>query len=143
MVVAILLAIYAPQKAFLLMYGSAVAGMYFVWVIILLAHLNFRRSIGAKVNELPLRLHFFPTSNILGIAVLLGIAGSTFFVNGLEYSVPAFAALLAAISLVYWKVQHRALAHASQLETSPEAAPDGPLFRPRALGDRNGKTEEK
>ena len=46
MIVAILLAIYVPKGAFLLMYGSAVAGMYFVWIVILLAHLRFRRSIG-------------------------------------------------------------------------------------------------
>ena len=31
MVVAIFLAIYVPKRAFLLMYGSAVTGMYFVW----------------------------------------------------------------------------------------------------------------
>jgi amino acid transporter, AAT family len=83
-----------------------VAGMYFVWIVILLAHLRFRRSIGAKVNDLPLRLHFFPIANILGIVVLVAIAGSTFFVEGLRYSMPAFAALLAVISLLYWRVQH-------------------------------------
>jgi amino acid transporter, AAT family len=106
MVVAIFLAVYVPKRAFLLMYGSAVAGMYFVWIIILLAHLRFRRSIGAKVNELPLRLHLFPIANILGIVVLVAIACSTFFVEGLRYSVPAFLMLLAIISLLYWKVRH-------------------------------------
>ncbi len=106
MVAAIFLAIYVPKQAFLLMYGSAVAGMYFVWIVILLAHLRFRRSIGAKVNDLPLRLHLFPIANILGIVVLVAIAGSTFFVEGLRYSVPAFAGLLAVISLLYWRVQH-------------------------------------
>src|SRR5260370_4568062 len=63
------LSIYVPKQAFLLMYGSAVAGMYFVWIVILLAHLRFRRSIGSQVNELPLRLHLFPISHILGIVV--------------------------------------------------------------------------
>jgi amino acid transporter, AAT family len=106
MAVAILLAIYVPKGAFLLMYGSAVAGMYFVWIVILLAHLRFRRSIGAKVNDLPLRLRLFPVSSILGIVVLVAVAGSTFYVHGLRYSVPIFAVLLAGMSLVYWKV-HR------------------------------------
>ena len=46
MVAAILLAIFAPGRAFLLLYGVAVAGMFFVWIIILLAHLAFRRSLG-------------------------------------------------------------------------------------------------
>jgi len=107
MVIAILLAIYVPKRAFLLMYGSAVTGMYFVWVVILLAHLRFRRSIGAKVNDLPLRLRFFPVSNIAGILVLCAIAGSTFYVKGLQYSVPSFAVLLAIMSLLYWRVQRR------------------------------------
>jgi amino acid transporter, AAT family len=122
MVVAIFLAVYVPKRAFLLMYGSAVAGMYFVWIIVLLAHLRFRRSIGSKVNELPLRLRLFPIANILGIVVLAAIAGSTFFVEGLRYSVPAFGALLAIISLLYWRVQHSATVGAgAPLEASPES----------------------
>src|SRR5713101_8597507 len=122
MVAAIFLAIYVPKRAFLLMYGSAVAGMYFVWSVILLAHLRFRRSIGAKVNDLPLKLHLFPIANIVAIVVLVAIACSTFFVEGLQYSVPAFAALMAIISLLYWKVQRGATAGAAvPLEASPES----------------------
>jgi AAT family amino acid transporter len=127
MVVAIFLAIYVPKRAFLLMYGSAVAGMYYVWIVILLAHLRFRRSIGAKVNDLPLRLHLFPLANILGIVVLVAIACSTLFVEGLRYSVPAFAVLLAIISLLYWKVQHGRTARAAvPLEADPESLPPEP-----------------
>jgi AAT family amino acid transporter len=125
--VAIVLAIYVPKHAFLLMYGSAVAGMYFVWIVILLTHLRFRRSIGAKVNDLPLKLRLFPVANILGIGVLVAIACSTFFVEGLQYSVPAFAVLLAIMSLLYWKVQRSATVGAAvPLETSPESLPPEP-----------------
>ncbi len=124
MLVAILLAIYVPQRAFLLMYGSAVAGMYFVWIVILLAHLRFRSSIGSKVNDLPLKLRLFPSSNILGIAVIVAIACSTFLVEGLQYSVPAFAVLLAIMSLAYWKAKSSAAAGAvDQLGASPEGPP--------------------
>jgi L-asparagine transporter-like permease len=124
---AILLAIYVPKRAFLLMYGSAVAGMYFVWIIILMAHMRFRGAIGARVNDLPLRLRLFPIANILGIGVLVAIACSTFFVQGLQYSVPAFAVLLAIMSLLYWKLQHGATPGAAvPLETSPESLPPEP-----------------
>lgn len=127
MVVAIFLAIYIPKHAFLLMYGSAVAGMYFVWIVILLAHLRFRRSIGAKVKDLPLRLHLFPIANIFGIVVLAAIAGSTFLVEGLQYSVPAFAVLLAIISILYLKVRHGATTGAAvQTGASPESLPREP-----------------
>jgi L-asparagine transporter-like permease len=106
MVAAILLAIYAPAKAFLLLYGTAVAGMLFVWIVILVTHLAFRRAIGGdRVAHLPLHLRFFPYSTWLGIIALLGIAASTFLVEGLQYSVPAFASLLLLISLAYVKVR--------------------------------------
>jgi L-asparagine transporter-like permease len=106
MVAAILLAIYAPAKAFLMLYGVAVAGMFFVWIIILLTHFAFRRALGPqRIARLPLRLRFFPYSTWLGIAALLGIVASTFYVDGLQYSVPAFAPFLLVISLAYWKVR--------------------------------------
>ena len=106
MVAAILLAIYAPAKAFLMLYGVAVAGMFFVWIIILLTHLAFRRALAPeRIARLPMRLRFFPYSTWLGIAALLGIAVSTFYVQGLQYSVPAFVPILLLISLAYWKVR--------------------------------------
>jgi len=106
MAAAILLAIYAPAKAFLMLYGVAVAGMFFVWIIILLTHFAFRRALGLeRIARLPMHLRFFPYSTWLGIAALLGIAASTFYVQGLQYSVPAFAPFLLLISLAYWRVR--------------------------------------
>ena len=124
MLAAILLAIYAPKRAFLLLYGSAVSGMYFVWAVILLAHLRFRRTLGAAVNDLPLKLWLFPISNVFGILVLLAVACSTFYVDGLQYSVPIFAALLTAMSLVYWILRRSGKSsEMPRLETSPSDPP--------------------
>jgi hypothetical protein len=44
----------------------------------------------------------YPYSTILGIFALLGIAAATFFVSGLEHTVPAFALFLLAITVAYW-----------------------------------------
>ena len=111
MIAAILLAIYAPARAFLMLYGVAVAGMFFVWIVILLTHIAFRRALGPeRVAQLPMRLRFFPYANALGIAALLGIAASTFFVEGLQFSVPAFAPFLALISVAYWVIRLKARA---------------------------------
>ncbi|MFZ0634902.1 MAG: amino acid permease [Candidatus Acidiferrales bacterium] len=108
MIAAILLAIYAPGKAFLALYGVAVAGMFFVWIVILLTHMAFRRALGPeRIARLPLKLRFYPYSTILGIAALLGITVSTFFVDGLQYTVPAFAPFLLLISIAYWRVRRR------------------------------------
>jgi L-asparagine transporter-like permease len=108
MIAAILLAIYAPSRAFLMLYGVAVAGMFFVWVVILLSHIRFRKSLSHEVrSRLPIKLAWSPYSNWIGIAALMGITASTFFVDGLQYALPAFLPFLLAMSLVYWRVRRR------------------------------------
>jgi L-asparagine transporter-like permease len=102
MIAAILLAILAPKNAFLPLYGTAVAGMFFVWIVILMTHLRFRQTLGREeVAKLPLRLHAHPLPTVAGILALLAIAGSTFWVDGLQYTVPSFVAFLLVISLIY------------------------------------------
>ena len=102
MAAAILLAIFAPGRAFLLLYGIAVAGMFFVWSIIMLAHLSFRRSIGgSRAALLPIRLPFSPYAQIAALLALAAIALSTFYVKGLEYSVPSFLPFLLVITTLY------------------------------------------
>src|SRR5580700_10982514 len=120
MIAAILLAIYAPSRAFLMLYGVAVAGMFFVWIVILLTHIAFRRTLGPeRIAQLPMRLRFFPYSSALGIAALLGIAASTFYVDGLQYTVPAFAPFLVLMSLAYWMIRRK-----SQAANAPPAKPE-------------------
>lgn len=101
-IAAILLAIFAPKNAFLILYGVAVAGMLFVWLVILNTHLRFRRAVSAeRIARLPMHLPGHPFFTVVNIALLLGIAITTFFVDGLEWSVPAFCVFLAIISLLY------------------------------------------
>jgi L-asparagine transporter-like permease len=107
---AILLAIFAPGRAFLLLYGTAIAGMFFVWMVILFAHLSFRRSIGrVGVAQLPIRLPFSPYAQIAAVAALAAIVTGTFYVDGLEYSVVSFALFLLAITLFYRVLKRRSL----------------------------------
>jgi len=106
MFMATLLAVYAPSRAFLMLYGVAVAGMFFVWTVILLSHIGFRKSLNAEVMRgIPLKLACSPYSNWLGITALVGISFSTFFVDGLQYAVPAFLPFLLAMSLLYWTIR--------------------------------------
>jgi amino acid transporter, AAT family len=102
MAAAIIFAIYAPSKAFLALYGIAVAGMFFVWTVILITHIAFRRSLGKdRVARLPMHLLFYPYSTIVGILALLGITAATFFVPGLAMTVPAFLCFLAVVTVAY------------------------------------------
>lgn len=101
-VAAILLAVFAPKNAFLKLYGAAVAGMLFVWLVILITHLRFRKSLMRdELARLPMRLGAHPFFTVANIVLIVAIAVTTFFVDGLHWSVPAFAIFLGLMSLVY------------------------------------------
>ena len=103
MIAAILLAVFAPKNAFLLLYGTAVAGMYYVWIVILLTHLRFRKALGpASDDTLRLRLPGHPWPTVAALVAMSAIASSTFWVSGLEYTIPTFLLLLAFISVIYY-----------------------------------------
>jgi len=110
-IAAILLAIFAPRNAFLMLYGTAVAGMLFVWLVILNSHLRFRNAISREqLANLPMRLRAHPLFTVAGILLVIAIAGTTFFVDGLQWSVPAFSVFLILISLLYLRNRkHRVL----------------------------------
>jgi L-asparagine transporter-like permease len=101
-IAAILLSKFRSRNAFLILYGIAVAGMLFVWLVILNAHLRFRQAISnERLLSLPMRLRAHPFFTVAGIILLLGISITTFFVEDMEWSVPIFVVFLGLISLVY------------------------------------------
>jgi amino acid transporter, AAT family len=109
---AILLAIYAPASAFLALYGTAVAGMLFIWIVILFTYLRFRAALSpAQLAGLPIRMPAHRAAAWFGIASLVAISATTFFVDGLQYSVVSFLPFLALISIMYARVRSQA-AHA-------------------------------
>jgi len=99
---AILLAIYAPANAFLALYGTAVAGMLFIWIVILFTYLRFRKALAAdELARLPIRMPAPAVAPWCGIAALVAISATTFFVDGLQYSVVSFVPFLLVMSIVY------------------------------------------
>lgn len=109
MAIAILLAIYAPGDAFLALYGTAVAGMLFIWIVILFTYLRFRASMSPdQVARLPIRLPAHKLAATFGIVSLAAITVTTFFVDGLRYTVPSFLPFLAVISILYARMRKRA-----------------------------------
>ena len=107
-IAAILLAIFAPKNAFLMLYGAAVAGMLFVWLVILFTHLRFRQALTREqLLSLPMRLRAHPFFTLAAILFIVAIAATTFFVDGLEWSVPAFSVFLTLISLVYLRIRRQ------------------------------------
>jgi L-asparagine transporter-like permease len=110
-VAAILLAVFAPKDAFLMLYGTAVAGMLFVWLVILNSHLRFRKVVAReRLLSLPMRLRAHPIFTLAGIVLLVAISMTTFFVDGLRWSVPAFSVFLGLITLLYLRNRERRIA---------------------------------
>jgi amino acid transporter, AAT family len=106
---AILLAIFAPANAFLTLYGTAVAGMFFIWIVILVTYLRFRAALTpGELARLPIRMPAHRAAAWFGIVTLLAIAATTFAVDGLQYSVVSFLPFLAVISIAYARTRHEA-----------------------------------
>jgi AAT family amino acid transporter len=106
---AILLAILAPANAFLMLYGTAVAGMFFIWIVILVTYLRFRAALTPEqVARLPIRMPAHRAAACFGIVVLAAISATTFAVEGLQYSVVSFLPFLAVISIAYARTRPEA-----------------------------------
>jgi AAT family amino acid transporter len=107
--VAILLAVYAPANAFLALYGTAVAGMLFIWIVILFTYLRFRKALTAdQLARLPIRMRAHRAAAWFGIVSLTGISATTFFVDGLQYSVVWFLPFLVVMSIFYARTRRTA-----------------------------------
>src|SRR4029077_14056492 len=96
-------------QAFLALYGTAVAGMLFIWIVVLFTYLSFRRTMpAAEIRRLPIRMPAHRLAASFGIVALSAIALTTFFVDGLRLSVPLFVPFLAVISIVYARTRRTA-----------------------------------
>jgi len=107
-VVAVLLAIYSPDRAFLALFGTAVAGMLFVWIVILFSYVRFRAALPPdRLAAMPIRLPVHRLAATFGIVALTAITLTTFFVDGLQYTVPSFLPFLVVISFFYVRLRRQ------------------------------------
>jgi L-asparagine transporter-like permease len=58
-----------------------------------------------RVQHFPIRLPFSPYAQIAALMAFAVIALSTFFVEGLKYSVPSFLPFLLVITPFYWTLK--------------------------------------
>jgi L-asparagine transporter-like permease len=81
----------------------ALFGGLFVWLMIFLTHLFFRRRNPSARIFLP----GFPYATLLGLGLMIAILASTWFVEGMDITLKAGAAWMAVISAAYllWKVR--------------------------------------
>lgn len=100
MAVAVVAQKYFPQQAYLSLVGASFFGGLFVWMMILLTHLRFRR-LRAQAGSLTL-LPGFPYLNWLAIAGLVVVGISTWFVPGRRATLLGGLPWLAIVTLGYF-----------------------------------------
>jgi L-asparagine transporter-like permease len=89
------------EKAYVYMLGSAFLGGIFVWQMIFVTHLVFRRRT-AKLEKPPMRFApRGPWSSIFGLTGLTAVLISTWWVPGLRITLIAGVPWLVFISLCY------------------------------------------
>jgi AAT family amino acid transporter len=84
------------------MYGTAVAALLSIWLLIFVCHFRFRRRLGPeRLAALPVRVPLHPLTGVVGIALILATLAATPWVAGLEWTVPLFLVWLAVIGVAY------------------------------------------
>jgi AAT family amino acid transporter len=100
---ATMVAIEYPKGAYVYLFGISLFGALFVWAMIFLTHLYFRRAWAAQGNRrLPVRMIGFPYLTLLGFLLIVAIMLTTWWVEGMRPTLQAGLPWLAFISLVYF-----------------------------------------
>lgn len=99
MFAAIVLAKYFRETAYAYMIGAALFGGVFVWIMVLITHLSFRKK--WRGAALPVRMPFYPYTTWLGIILLVAILITTWWVPDMKVTMIAGIPWLAFVSLCY------------------------------------------
>jgi L-asparagine transporter-like permease len=102
LVMATAVAMLYPNSAYVYMFGVALFGGLFVWLMIFITHLFFRRRWEASGGaRLPVRMIGYPYTTLLGLVFLAAILLTTWWVEGMRITLIAGLPWLAFLSLAY------------------------------------------
>ncbi len=101
--IATLFAIVFPNSAYVYMFGIALFGGLFVWMMIFVTHLYFRKEWQRRGGRrLPVRMPLFPVTTILGALAVLAIIVSTWWVEGMRPTLESGIPWLLALTILYF-----------------------------------------
>ncbi len=100
---ATLLAFLFPSSAYVYMFGIALFGGLFVWFMIFVTHLSFRKHWRRQHGRvLPVRMPLFPLTTIAGGTAVLAIIVSTWWVAGMRVTMESGIPWLLFLTVVYF-----------------------------------------
>jgi AAT family amino acid transporter len=108
--VAVLLNFYYPTDAFTLITGVATMSFIFVWILLLVAHLRYKKSV--KGNDTgKFKMPFFPIANYLTILFFVAVLVVLAMAEDTRVSVIAtlifFVAMIGGYSLLSWNKKNK------------------------------------
>jgi amino acid transporter, AAT family len=105
---ATLMAFFYPESAFVYLFGVALFGGLFVWLMIFVTHLFFRRKWDAERRpRLPVRMIGYPYTSLLGAAAIAAILVTTWWVEGMRLTLIAGLPWLGVLTVAYLLVRRR------------------------------------
>ena len=103
--VAVILALFYPDTAYVYMFGVALFGGLFVWLMIFVTFFFFRRQWpgGAKGGRtLPVRMPGHPFSTMMGVIAITAILISSWWVEGMQVTLKSGIPWLGFLSIIYF-----------------------------------------
>jgi L-asparagine transporter-like permease len=104
--VAVWLALKFPNTAYVYLFGVALFGALFVWFMIFVTHLYFRRRwVALGRPRLPVQMIGYPYTSLLGAAAIIAIVITTWFAEGMQWALVAGIPWLVLLSGAYFVVK--------------------------------------
>lgn len=91
-----------PTGAFIYFAGITLFAIMFVWQMVFVTHLRFRRKWLAQGRPLSVRMMGYPFTSILGLALVTAILVATWWVDRMRITIFSGLAWLGFVSLAYW-----------------------------------------
>lgn len=121
-VAAIILRLRAPERAYLYIINVALVGGMIAWLVSLLAHVRFRRSVSAQqLRDLGMRSPVGSFGSILGFAAIIAAIAGTWWVQQSSVAARSAGIYLVVLSAAYWAVKRK---NSSVREPEVSNAPD-------------------
>jgi L-asparagine transporter-like permease len=115
---AIVLRLWAPERAYLYIINVALVGGMIAWLVSLLAHVRFRRTVSPqKLRELGVRSPFGSIGSILGFIAVIAAIASTWWVQQSSVAARSAGIYVVVLSVAYWGVK-RNKSNVTQTETT-------------------------
>jgi L-asparagine transporter-like permease len=102
---AVVVALFYPDSAFVYLFGISLFGGLYGWLIIFITHLFFRPKWDAMGRpRLPLRMTGYPYTSIAGAVAMLAIMATTWWVEGMRVALIGGLPWLAVLTVAYFFV---------------------------------------